>query len=111
MLGNWKKTIYRSKGYMAFIRNQPCIVDGKVPSDSHHCAGSAGTALKNTDLTCIPLCRWCHSSIHTIGRRSFEEQHNISISTELYKWLMRYICTLEGGNHEEHDWVIKGLEE
>ena len=103
----FKLTIYRSPEYMTFIRNQPCHVCGKS-SDPHHLS-TAGTGIKGVDLSCFPLCRKCHTSYHAEGKKTFAEKHNIDIKHELIKYLMKYICCLEGGDHMKHDWINRGL--
>ena len=60
-----------------WCRTLPCCVCGrKPPSDPHHIVsrGAGGS-----DRDCVPLCRDCHTEIHTIGRDSFEAKHNVNL--------------------------------
>jgi len=107
---NFKKTIYRSEQYKAFVRELRCIVPGceSIDSDPHH-TYRAGAHLKGPDHCCVPLCRGHHSEVDNIGRATFEKKHNVSIAIELIRVLMKYACHCEGANHDMHDWNIRGL--
>lgn len=110
ILNNWKKTIYRSKRYMSFIRIQECVISGcKLKQCDPHHTYTAGKSLKATDLCCIPLCRQHHHEIGSIGRESFENKYNVDISRELIKCLMKYICYMEGDKYDKYDWMIRGI--
>lgn len=103
----FKKKLYRSERFKIFIREQPCHICSK-PSDPHHLS-TGGTGIKGTDLSCFPLCRRCHTEYHTEGKKTFADKHNIDFKHELIKYLMKYICFLEGNNHKEYDWINRGL--
>lgn len=88
MLNNWKQRIDRNKRYMQFIRELPCVICGKALSDPHH-SETGGMGTKSSDLTCIPLCRIHHTEVHTIGKYSFQQKHDIDFRD------IRILC-LEG---------------
>ncbi len=71
------------KGYMAYIRTQPCAITGYVGEevDASHLEGkswltgkSAGS--KGHFLSCIPLRHDKHAELHRIGWKSFEAKYN-----------------------------------
>ena len=60
----------RSRGYLDWIRRQPCACcDRRAPSEaSHHVEpGHGSTSAKTSDLRCLPLCRECHRQYHQHG--------------------------------------------
>lgn len=50
-------------GRLAWVRQQPCVVCGQVPSEAHHRTGG-GMALKNPDSETFPLCTRHHREFH-----------------------------------------------
>ena len=71
-----KPKTFRSEEYLAFIREQPCVVSGKRPADPHHTrAGGVGT--KCSDHLTVPLYRELHSECHQIGHKTFQKKHGI----------------------------------
>lgn len=68
------------KKYIAWIRTLQCIscrING--PSDAHHVnkKGYGSMSSKTDDTRSIPLCRECHVEIHTQGRETFRENHDL----------------------------------
>jgi hypothetical protein len=63
----------RDKEHLKFIRAQPCLICGRLPSDSHHLRFAQQRALgrKVSDEFTVPLCRLHHRELH---RRSDEAQ-------------------------------------
>lgn len=58
----------RSRDYLAFVREKPCMscrMPG--PSDPHHW-GPRGLGQKTDDHRTVPLCRKCHDHFHDTGR-------------------------------------------
>jgi len=85
---------HRSKPYLDFIRNQPCIVSG---SDygvvAHHVRilGNGGTGLKPSDFLTVPLTHENHMLLHSGGERSFYKKHNIDIKSSILYYLESFL--------------------
>lgn len=61
-------TLGRSRNHLSRVRGRPCCICGApAPSDPHHFAGAAGTALKCSDYLTVPLCRKHHDEFHSKG--------------------------------------------
>lgn len=71
----------RDPKYRAWIRTNPCIVCDSSPVDAAHTGTDGGMAIKASDLTCLPICPYCHTwgpySYHVLGRPAFEKHHGI----------------------------------
>ena len=67
----------------AWVASQPCTVRGcpRQPSQNAHTA-SGGVSRKADASTVIPLCAVHHHELHTVGARSFERLHALSLDTE-----------------------------
>lgn len=87
--------VHRSKAYLDFIRNLPCLVCGSSPCDPHHTT-RGGTGLKGSDFDAISLCHKHHVEVHSIGVRTFEERHAIGILEAVKKCLIAYARKMEG---------------
>lgn len=92
-----KTKVYRSERYLRFVRQQPCIVTGSVPTVAHH-TSKAGMALKGSDYLTVPLKPELHSELHTIGQETFQRKYNIDFGTSIAHLLSVYINQLEGNN-------------
>jgi hypothetical protein len=59
----------RDKQHLKFVRTQPCLVCGRVPSEPHHLRFSEPRALgrKVSDEFTVPLCRAHHRELHNRG--------------------------------------------
>ncbi|WP_298885697.1 ERF family protein [uncultured Bradyrhizobium sp.] len=59
----------RSKAHLAFVREQPCLVCKRTPSDPHHLKFAQARALgrKVSDEFTVPLCRSHHQALHRHG--------------------------------------------
>ncbi|MBB4380713.1 ERF family protein [Bradyrhizobium sp. SBR1B] len=59
----------RSKAHLLFIREQPCLVCKRIPSDAHHIKFAQPRALgrKVSDEFTVPLCRLHHQTLHRHG--------------------------------------------
>jgi hypothetical protein len=60
---------HRNKEHLRFVRQQPCLVCGRKPSDAHHIRFVQPRALgqKVSDEFAVPLCRSHHRAVHRIG--------------------------------------------
>jgi len=55
------------KGYLDWVREQPCMICGSAPSEPHHIKGVghfSGTGMKAPDYLAMPLCRQHHMMMH-----------------------------------------------
>src|SRR5436309_11382025 len=59
----------RDKQHRKFVTRQPCLVCGRVPSDSHHLTFAQPRALGNrvSDEFTVPVCRIHHRELHRSG--------------------------------------------
>jgi hypothetical protein len=59
----------RDKDHRRFILRQPCLVCGRVPSDSHHLTFTQPRALgrRVSDEFTVPVCRVHHRELHRSG--------------------------------------------
>ena len=57
---------YRNKAHLKFVTSQPCLICGRLPSDSHHLRFTQPRALgrKVSDEFTVPLCRTHHRELH-----------------------------------------------
>jgi len=64
---NVKTKPYRSQEYLRFVRGEDCCkCFSSGGNDAHHVSGlNAGMGTKNSDMTCISLCRACHTLFHS----------------------------------------------
>lgn len=82
-----------NKKYLAWVRSQPCIICGRLPSDAHHIKSKAAYG---SDYTTVCLCRGHHSEVHSLGRDTFQKLHTLSFKDEVIKLLVSYIKRLKG---------------
>jgi len=63
---------YRNREHLRYVAQQPCLLCGRKPSDSHHLGFTQPRALgrKVSDEFAVPLCRGHHRAVH----RSREER-------------------------------------
>jgi len=62
-----KNKAWRSKEYLAWVREQPCCVCGRPADDAHHLIGvghMGGVGTKAPDSMAMPVCRAHHDEIH-----------------------------------------------
>ena len=82
-----KQGIYRNKKYLTWVKTLPCVVSGQPAQDAHHIKRPGlGGGMKCSDLFTIPLTRFNHSKFHTVGWKSWEEEHGCQY--------MHVACTL-----------------
>ena len=76
---NWK--------YRAWVRTLPCAVCGRSPSEAAHTGNDGGLRQKASDFSCVPLCAEHHrlsgQSYHNIGKKAFEELHQINLKSKV----------------------------
>lgn len=61
-----KNKRFRSKDYRDYVKQHLCCHCLRPSDDAHHINGVEGVMSgKISDLLCIPLCRECHSKIHS----------------------------------------------
>lgn len=71
-----KSNLFRSDKYLEWIKTLPCVVSGQPATDCHHLKKPGlGGGMKCSDLFTIPLIRFYHTKFHTIGWKSWEEDH------------------------------------
>jgi hypothetical protein len=60
---------YRNREHLRYVMQQPCLVCGRKPSDSHHLRYMQPRALgrKASDEFAVPLCRSHHRAAHRAG--------------------------------------------
>jgi len=96
---NFKKKVYRSEKYKAFIRQKKCLVCGVTPCDPHHVRlggnYSGGLGIKNSDYSCVPLCRNHHTECHAKGRTTMEAVNSIDFKMQIIFCHEEYINKLE----------------
>lgn len=70
---------FRNKKYLAWLREQPCCgCFNDSGCDAHHVTGlNSGMGTKNSDMTCISLCRECHTLLHS-GNKQVDEYYHLA---------------------------------
>lgn len=87
---------YRSKKYLAFIREKSSLVSG---SDwdivAHHvrCLGGGGMGLKPPDCLCVPLTASEHRLLHDMGERTFWLKNKIDLEKEIIRLQSEFLKT------------------
>jgi hypothetical protein len=72
----------RCPEHLAWIRHQPCCVDGcsgrAVP---HHVrtGSSGGMGMKPSDDKTVPLCAAHHAEFHRLGVHTFEDMYDVDL--------------------------------
>lgn len=58
---------FRSPKYLAWVKQQPCVMCGEPSDDAHHIKGVghlSGVGMKAPDTFTMPVCRPHHDEIH-----------------------------------------------
>jgi len=80
----------RDKQHRKFVTRQPCLVCGRVPSDSHHLTFTQPRALGHrvSDEFTVPVCRIHHRELHRSGdEAAWWQKLNIDpVSVALRLW-------------------------
>ncbi len=72
--------VMENAAYLNWIRKQPCSICGDdTVIHAHHLIGDGegAMALKNWDITAMPLCPHHHAELHRIGHETWELQYGI----------------------------------
>lgn len=88
-----KPTRNRDEAYLAWIRQQPCLLarqqaEGRAtcngPIDPHHVIPDGGGKVgsKVDDRRAVPVCRYHHEQAQR-GRETFEAQYDIDLEAEI----------------------------
>lgn len=84
---------FRCKAYLEWIARHVCCnpVCGHPETEAHHVEtrGAGGS-----DLTCVPLCRACHSELHAAGIKHFQEKYQFSLMEAQWEFLQSFIQDL-----------------
>lgn len=89
-----KKSMYRSKKYMEFIRSLPCCASGSEwQVVSHHVRKNQGAGIgqKPSDYRCIPLTHDIHMELHSVGEVSTYMKYSIDPVLEMVNNLKGYL--------------------
>ena len=74
---------FRSKKYRDWVKTLPCCQCLNSPCDAHHITGlGSGMGTKNSDATCIPLCREHHTLLHS-GNLEINEYYHMAKTIQL----------------------------
>lgn len=87
----------RSRDYLAWIHNFPCVVCNKTPVESAHC-GMHGLGTKADDIRTLPICTEHHrgpKGLDTLGPQRFEDLYKIDLKERVIFFLRQYM--LEAG--------------
>lgn len=62
-----KDTRYISKKYVQWVKSLDCVSCGAPADDAHHIIGEGmgGMGIKAHDWAVMPMCRWCHTEMHS----------------------------------------------
>jgi len=82
-----KQKPWRSPKYIAWIKEQQCIVSRMPADDPHHIIGHgfSGPATKAPDWAVIPLTRQAHESLH-YNRATWEYQNGSQVELLMRFW-------------------------
>jgi Protein of unknown function (DUF968). len=79
----------RDKFYLAWMRRQGCLIDGRTAHVHHVQHGGVGT--KGSDHETVPFCWRHHREMHDIGRLTFEEKHGLNLDRECERYRELYL--------------------
>ena len=62
-----KQKTWKSKKYRDWIKTQACVMCHRPADDPHHIIGKGwgGAGMKAPDCCAMPMCRQCHSKVHS----------------------------------------------
>jgi hypothetical protein len=74
----------RSSAHLQWVRGHMCAIDadgceGRIEAAHIRIGTDGGMGVKPSDNYTVPLCHWHHAQQHTLGERSFEALHRISM--------------------------------
>ena len=90
--------------YLSWLRLQPCLCCGRRPVNPHHCS-SEGTAKRNHDQICVPLCFDCHRAVHD-GLAHWASKAGLQRKAQEY--FKTWLGTLDESKRKK---ILKKLEE
>ena len=81
-----KRPRQKSKPYLEWLHELPCVITGRSPVEACHVRFGAfaygkretGTAEKPDDIWCLPMSPVCHRTQHSVGERQFWQEHSIN---------------------------------
>ncbi len=86
----FKKKLYRSTKYLAFINSKPCIISGKKANAHHEPYENWGMSQKGPDNETLPLSPDFHTfngdSRHNSGRDEFWERYGIDWRAKILEY-------------------------
>ena len=85
--------VYTNK-YILFIKSMTCLACGGTPVDPDHLEavgmGNCRGKPSFRDLSCVPLCRKCHTERHSLGISDFEKKKNVNLWRWAFKLLRKH---------------------
>lgn len=93
----YKSKAFRNAKYLAWIRQQNCLVTGmdftETDMVAHHvrAAGGGGMGLKPSDYQTIPLTALQHSFLHQGIEKRFYERFNIDVDMVMRQLLEKFL--------------------
>lgn len=79
-----------SRAYLAYVRQQPCVICRESPVDADHLSSRGFGSAKRVDFYAVPLCRQHHSERHAIGSDSFAEKYAVDLWRECARMIIEY---------------------
>lgn len=73
----------KNPGLLAEIREKSCVVCARIPCDPHHLKTVGAHGQIDEDWNVVPLCRQCHSKVHSTGIYTFARAHE-----SFFNWLI-----------------------
>lgn len=83
-----------SKRYLAFVREQPCLVCRASPVDADHLKARGWGEAKRVDYFCIPLCRRHHSERGQVGDQKFCEKYKVDPWRECARMIVAFFLEI-----------------
>ncbi len=84
---------HRSKTYLIWLHQWPCIVCGKYPESAH--SGEHGLGTKASDFKALPVCADHHrgpQGLDTLGPEEFERVYNVDIKALVLTLIEVYLA-------------------
>jgi hypothetical protein len=90
-----RPTRIRDEKYLAWIREQPCLVTMHKPCDdieAHHIRrnGKSGVGTKPSDRRAVPLCASLHRWYHERGHSEFQRVFRVTLEAEISRLNREY---------------------
>ena len=98
-----RERIYGPPGYVEWCKSQTCVAcRHSQRSDVAHIQ-TGGVGRKDDWTRTVPLCsrvsyrHGCHGMLHLLGRKTFEDFHNINLDDEAERNHARWLAYQSGG--------------